>query len=145
MYTFLGIEVPLEKVKLLFKTLLKEKKSIFKVYLCESESHTRTEHETAENKIGRCMGFVGVVRESFTPSEITTRLKEFEEFMHEKEEIFKKLNVPVTCGTGIRAGIRHRVDDYIDDLPDDVPDDEEWDDYEAGYAYYKVDDVVLDA
>ena len=145
MYSFLGIEVPLEKVKLLFKTLLKEKKSIFKVYLCESESHTRTEHETTENKLGRCMGFVGVVRESFTPSEITTRLKEFEEFMHEKEEIFKKLNIPVTCGTGICAGIRHRVDDYIDYLPDDVPDDEEWDDYEAGYAYYKVDDVVFDA
>ena len=110
------------------------------MYLCETETHSRTEGEPAEEKLDRCIGFLGVVRESFTPSEITTRLKEFEEFLQEKEEIFKKLNIPVTCGTGICAGIEHRVHYYIDDLPDD----EQSDDEKGDDAYYERDDDVAD-
>jgi hypothetical protein len=135
MDTFLGLEVPLEKVKILLKTLKKENKSIFKVYLCESESHTRNEWERAEEKLCRCMGFLGMVRESFTPCEITSRLKEFEDFMQEKEEIFKALEIPVTCGAKISSGIKHSVRDYIDDLPDD-------EDLDTSENYR---DVVVDA
>lgn len=135
MYCFLGIKVPLEKVKDLYRALKKEKKSVFKVYLCETETHSRTDCEPAEATLARCTGFLGMIRESFKPSEITTQLKEFEEFMQEMDKIVKKLKIPVTCGAEIYSGIAHRVHYYIDDLPDE----KESDDENGGDAYYNVD------
>jgi hypothetical protein len=107
----------LEKVKLLYKTLKKENKPVFKVYLYENKTHFRTDGERPEATLERCTVFLGVVSESFKPTEITTRLREFDEFVQDKKEILKELKISVTCGAEIFDGIAHRVIYFLEDLP----------------------------
>jgi hypothetical protein len=135
MLTFFGIKVPLENVKLLYKTLKKDKKSIFKVYLCENTFHNKTDGEPIEETVERCTGFVGLFRESLKPVEIPPLLKEFEGFLQEKK-IFEELKISVTNGAEVYPGIPHQVLYYLEDLPRENDSEDEDDDV----FYYKADD-----
>lgn len=141
MFTFLGIRVPLEKVKLLYRTLKKDKKSIFKVYLCEDTFHSRTDGEPIEETVERCRGFVGLVRDSLKPIEIPPLIEEFEVFLQEKK-IFQELKIPATGGAEVYPGIPHEVLYYLEDLPRDSDSDDDDDEdfyYKAEDKYYKDD------
>lgn len=140
MHTLLGIKIPLDKVKILYKILKKEKKSVFKVYLYEKETHSRTEGEPPVAKLQRCTGFLGMISESLKPTEIISRLREFDEFLQDKKEILKELKISVTCGAEIYAGIAHRVIYYRGDLPTEKAPDNEDDDgscNKSDYDYYE--------
>jgi hypothetical protein len=56
--SFLGIQIPLKKLKVLYKRLAEEPKSVFGVHIYEKEIHSRTECEDHSDTLERCTGFL---------------------------------------------------------------------------------------
>ena len=121
--TFLGIEVPLNQLKPLRRRLKKNStKSVFKVYIYEPRTHSRTESEDFSDTLERCTGFFGIVRKTFTCKEVASLTEEFATFMRKNMTIMNELGIE-SSEPAMRGGISWSVSEYIAELPD-AKDDE---------------------
>jgi len=116
--SFLGIEIPLKKVKALYRRFAGEPKSVFGVYIYEKEIHSRTEYEAVSDTLERCTGFLGIVEKQFSADELVALRHEFAEFLRNNRKILKEFGVEIT-DTVVRGGIKHNVEWYLKDLESD--------------------------
>ena len=116
---FLGIDIPLDKVKELHSRLPKKSKSPFKVHICEGSIHSRAEFEGYEEVLERSIGFLGTVEERFSADELVTLRREFGEFLKSKQKILKECGIEKTEFV-VRAGIHHDMEDYLEYLESDM-------------------------
>jgi hypothetical protein len=117
--SFLGVEIPLGKVKELHSRLPKKSKSPFKVHLCETTIHSRAEFEGCHKVLERSIGFLGTVEEKFSADEFVTLRREFGEFLKSKQKILKECGIENTEFV-VRAGIHHHMEDYLEYLESDM-------------------------
>ena len=117
--SFLGIEIPLEKVKALYRRFAEEPKSVFGVYIYEKEIHSRTECEAISDTLERCTGFLGIVEKQFSADELVALRHEFAEFLRNNCKILKEFGVEITDPV-VRGGIQHDVEWYIENLESDM-------------------------
>ncbi len=113
--SFLGIEVPLEKVKALYRRFAEEPKSVFGVYIYEKRMHSRTERELISDMLERCTGFLGIVEKQFSADELVALRHEFAEFLRGNRKILKEFGVELTDPV-VRGGIQHDTEDYLEYL-----------------------------
>jgi hypothetical protein len=118
-HSFLGTEVPLEKVKELHSRLPKKSKSPFKVHICEVTIHSRAEGDGYVGVLERSTGFLGTIVEQFSADEPVTLRREFEEFIKSKQKILKECGIEKTEFV-VRAGIHHDMEDYLEYLESDM-------------------------
>jgi hypothetical protein len=114
-HSFLGTEVPLEKVKELHSHLPEKSKSPFKVHICELTIHSRAEFEGYKEVLERSIGFLGSVEEKFSADELVTLRREFGKILKSKQKILKECGIEKTDFV-VRAGIHHDMEDYLEYL-----------------------------
>jgi hypothetical protein len=117
--SFLGIKVPLKKLKALYKRFADEPKSVFGVYIYEKQIHSRTECEDHSDTLERCTGFLGIVEKQFSADELVALRHEFAEFLRGNRKILKEIGVEITDPV-VRGGIKHNVKWYLEDLESDM-------------------------
>ena len=122
-HSFLGTEVPLEKVKELHSRLPKKSKSPFKVHICEVTIHSRAECEGYKEVLERSIGFLGTVEEKFSADELVTLRREFGEFLKREQNLLKECGIEKTEFV-VRAAIYHDMEDYVEYLGSDMESDD---------------------
>jgi hypothetical protein len=127
-FSFLGIEIPLEKLVALYRRFAEEPKSVFGVHIYEKLTHSKTDCEDFEETLWRCSGFLGIVRKQFSVDELIALRHELAGFLRSNRKILNEFGIEIS-ELVVRGGIWRKVEHYLDLLPAD----RESEDNDAGH------------